>query len=175
MQRLLSRLPVCFGLLLSAAACDDDEGSGYVQSCANSCKRLHNCLSSVDEAQCRSSCEEELKGFGDNLRSDYVASIDSCIQKLSCDQLAVNTFSQSCRNEAQARLAASQQAIKLCEQVSASIKTCTGLSVGTAGCIESIKMFADGPLRSALTCLDLPCDQRADCAYDTLGIRLIRN
>jgi hypothetical protein len=176
MQRLFSRLPVCFGVLLSLVACDDeDEGSGYVQSCANSCKRLHNCLSSVDEASCRSSCERELESFGDNLRPDYVAATDACIEKLTCDQLAINSFSQTCRNEAEARLAASQAAIRLCEGVSASLKTCTGLDVGTAGCIGNVKIFADRPLRSALTCQDLPCDQQADCAYEALGIRLVRD
>lgn len=176
MQPLLPRLPLCFALLFSIAACDDDdEGSGYRQSCANSCERLHKCLSSVDVAQCRDSCESELESFGDNLRADYVAATDACIGKLTCDQLAINSFSQMCRNEAEARIAASQAAIQLCEGVSASLKTCTGLSVGTAGCIESVKVFADRPLRSALTCQKLSCDQQPDCAYQALGIRLFRD
>jgi hypothetical protein len=112
---------------------------------------------------------------GDHLRQDYVAGIDSCTGDLSCDQLIVATLTESCASEARASLAASRSALALCDLVSASVEECGGATLGAAGCIESVKVFTDLSLRSALTCSDVRCDQRADCVAEALGLAVLGN
>lgn len=160
------------GLIALLAACDDDDGSGYKQSCKRNCERAHDCVSSVDVENCASSCQDDLAAVGDNLRPDYVRGIDMCFDELSCDQLIAATATNACRDESAARLSPSQTAIKLCEAVADSFKECLGLTVGTADCIDSVKVFADPALRSALTCAERACNERISCLEDQLGIDL---
>jgi hypothetical protein len=171
--RALSSCALALGLLASLAACDDDDGgSGYKKSCEQTCERAHDCVSSVDAETCTEDCIEDLAEIGDHLSTDYVKGIDACFADLSCDQLVGALTSNQCQDEASARLAPSQAAIDLCENVADSLQECTGLSTGTAGCIDSVKIFNDGTLRSALTCAEQDCTKRFGCLQDQLGISL---
>lgn len=164
------------GLLLLIGACDDDDGgSGYQQTCARTCARAHDCVSSVNAEQCTRDCNAAFADVGDNLRRDFVMGIDSCLTKLSCDELVIAIGNQMCRDESSARLAPSQAAVALCDAVSASFQECLGLSVGTAGCLDSVKIFDDKALRSALMCVQQPCTERASCLEDQLGISFTGN
>jgi hypothetical protein len=112
---------------------------------------------------------------GDHLRPDYVAGIDDCIEALSCDQLALATLTESCATKSRASLAASRTALQLCDAVSASLQQCGAAASAASGCIDNVKVFSDRSLRSALTCADAPCDQRADCLLEALGLQILGN
>ena len=166
-------LGLVLGWLACLAACEDgDGGSGYKQSCKRTCARAHDCVSTVNADSCTDDCVESLSEVGDHLRSDYVKGIDACFADLSCDQLVAALTNNACRDESSARLAPTPAAIELCEAVVDSLQDCIGLSTGTAGCLESVKIFNDSSLQSALTCKERACTERFSCLQDELGISL---
>lgn len=159
-----------------ASACGDSQDvDGYQAYCARSCQHLHECTASVDVAQCTQSCEDDYADVGPHLRQDYLAGIDQCAADLSCTELAVNAASGRCAREARAKVSASATAVSLCGAVDDSIQECLGVSLGTAGCIEAVKILTDTALLSATPCFDKPCDRRASCLSDTVGVALIGN
>ena len=52
----------------------------------------------------------------------------------------------------------------------ADIQECVGVSVGTAGCLETFKVFSDSALATAQLCQEKPCDQNAACVTADLGV-----
>ena len=165
-------LALSIGLGLLAAGGDDDGENphAYESSCDAACARLHDCNSNTDMATCATSCRDDAADIGPHLSTQYLMGIDACVQQMGCVQLALNPVFQTCQREAAARVSASPAAIDLCDEVVASLQMCSGLSVGTAGCLDTVKIFANSALNSAKTCESLPCDQRVACVQDQLGI-----
>ena len=114
-------------------------------------------------------CREDSAAVGPHLRADFLAGIDACVDELSCVQLAAASVLQPCQREAAARLAPSGAAEALCQAVVDSIQECAGISVGTAGCLDGVKIFSDAALTSARACAEEPCDQRTACLSAELG------
>jgi hypothetical protein len=159
-------------LLILAACGDDDDSPSYQRSCADGCARAHGCNSSVDVRECTDDCEDQLADIGPQLSGAYLAGIDACVHEQSCNEFVFSTLTNSCAAESQAKLRPSAASEALCEKVTDSIKECTGLSTGAAGCLDATKIFADGPLRKAARCSEEPCDQRAGCLREALGLDL---
>jgi hypothetical protein len=163
---------VCAVLL---CACGDDSAEdpgAYQDSCDNACARVHKCDSSMDVGTCASRCKSGAADIGPRLSGQYLVGIDSCVDQLNCVQLSLNSVFQTCQRDAASRIAPTPSAIDLCNAVVASIEMCTGLSVGTAGCLGAVKIYADSALHSARACADKSCDQRTACVQDALGIDL---
>ena len=163
---------VCSTLLALAAGCGDDDNGAtrYEVSCDRACDRVHECDSTMDIEDCAMTCKEDTAPVGPNLRADFLAGIDACVAELSCVQLAAAAVLQPCQREAAARLAPSASAEALCQAVVESIQECAGISVGTAGCLEGVKIFNDAALTSARACAEEPCDQRTACLSAELGM-----
>jgi hypothetical protein len=154
-----------------ACACGDDDGPPkHEASCDRACARAKECSSSVDEVDCAMDCKDDTAEIGPNLRGDFLAAIDSCVADLNCVQLAGAAVFQTCQLEATARVAPSDVAVDLCDTVVDTIKECTGLTVGTAGCLDGVKVFHDGALARARACAEKSCDQRVACLRNELGI-----
>jgi hypothetical protein len=154
-----------------AAGCGDDDGPPqHEASCDRACARAHECSSSVDEADCAMDCKDDTAEIGPNLRGDFLAALDSCTADLTCIEFAGAAVFQTCQREATARVAPSDAAVDLCDAVVDTIKECTGLTVGTAGCLDGVKVFHDTALTRAQTCEAKSCDQRVACLRDQLGI-----
>jgi hypothetical protein len=120
-------------------------------------------------ATCSASCKANASEIGPRLSGQFLTGLDSCVDGLNCVQLSVNDVFQTCQREVAARLAPSPAAVALCDEVVASIQMCTGLSVGTAGCLDAVKIFADSTLNLARACAEMSCDQRTACVQDALG------
>ncbi len=124
----------------------------------------------MDAGVCATDCKDDTSAIGPNLRSDFLAAIDECVAELSCVALAGNAVFQTCQRQAAALSAPSAAAESLCDAVVESIRECTGITVGTAGCLDSVKIFHDAALLRARACGDESCDQRVQCLRDELGI-----
>jgi hypothetical protein len=142
----------------------------YESSCDQACKRAHDCSSSVVIETCANDCKTNNADIGPHLSTDYLAGLDGCVKTLSCDQLVATQVLQSCQRDAAAKLAPTPAAVTLCDAVVASFKMCLNLTVGTAGCLDSSKIFSDAALTQARGCDKLPCDQRVGCLQNTLGV-----
>ena len=157
-----------FGLL---CACGDDDGPPrHEASCDRACVRAQECSSAIDAGVCAMDCKNDTSAIGPNLRNDFLAALDECVAELSCVELAGNAVFQTCQREAAALTAPSAAAEALCDAVVESIRECTGLTVGTAGCLDGVKVFDDVALLRARACEGKSCDQRTECLRDELGI-----
>jgi hypothetical protein len=141
-----------------------------VASCNRACTRAHECSSTVDAGACATDCTDDTAMIGPNLRSDFLAKIDDCVAELNCVALAGAAVFQTCQGQAAARIAPSKAAEELCDAVVASIRECTGLTTGTAGCLGTVKVFNDVALIKARACAEKSCDQRIQCLRDELGV-----
>jgi hypothetical protein len=155
--------------LLFACGDDDDGGTRYQVSCDRACDRQYECDSNVNPETCSMNCTEDTADIGPNLRVDFLAGIDACVDALTCNQLAAATVFQTCQREAAVRLAPSPAANQLCQAVVDSIQECSGLTVGTAGCLETVKIFSDSALLSAQSCENESCNERTACLNAALG------
>jgi hypothetical protein len=167
------RASVLLALLTSLLGCGDD-GDGrisYENSCDAACERLQVCDSDVDIVECANDCKSAAAEIGPRLSTAFYAELDACIAEANCVQLAVMPIAQACQREAAAQLAPSGAARELCDAVEASIQMCVGITVGTAACLDSVKIFSDSALRAARTCETMSCDQRNECLQAELGIR----
>jgi hypothetical protein len=168
----LLRFGLLFSALLALASCGDDDAEdphAYEASCDHACTRVHECDSTMAIATCSANCKDDASDIGPRLSGQFLAGLDSCIDGLNCVQLSVSNVFQTCQREVSARLAPSPAAEDLCDAVVASIQMCTGLSVGTAGCLDAVKIYADSALHLARACADMSCDQRTACVQDALG------
>jgi hypothetical protein len=159
--------------LCSTFACggDDESGAGnYEASCDMACSRAYQCDSSLDQESCAADCRNDAAAIGPKLNAGFLAGIDACIEELNCAELAVAAVFQTCQREAAARLSPSAAAEALCQAVADSIEECTGIGVGTAGCLGNVKIFRDSALAAARRCESRPCDQRTACLQTELGI-----
>jgi len=134
------------------------------------CDRALECDSTVDVESCTQDCLRDAEAIGPNLSSDFLHGVDACLQALSCPELAVATVSMRCQREAAADIAPSATAQALCEAVVASIQECVGVSVDTAGCLTTVKIFRDPVLDAARSCQQQSCDLRWGCLEEHLGI-----
>lgn len=150
-------------------ACGDDKPR-YEDSCEHNCGRAQECSASVDLQTCIDRCKTGLGGIGPNLRSDYLAGIDACVATQSCAELALGAIFTSCPRESRAQLAPSEAAKSLCRDIQASLSECAGLQVGTATCLETVKVFSDATLARAARCTGESCDRRLSCLVQDLGV-----
>jgi hypothetical protein len=148
---------------------DDDEQASYESSCDAACERAHSCNSDVDVAACASDCKSDAADVGPRLSSAFLGELDACIAEANCVQLAAMPAAQACQREAAAQLAPSAAARELCDAVVASLQMCLGLTVGPAGCLETVKIFSDSALSAARACDKMSCDQRSACMSRELG------
>lgn len=170
MTRFLSTL-TWFALFCALPACGDDDGPArHEASCDRACVRAQECSSAIDAGVCATDCKDDTSAIGPNLRSDFLEALDDCVGELTCLELAGNAVFQTCQREAAALTAPSAAAEALCDAVVESIRECTGLTVGTAGCLDGVKVFHDAALLRARACEDKSCDQRTGCLRDELGI-----
>ena len=172
MKAAFSRYMVLLAALSCASGCGDDgdESRAYETSCELACERTHDCDSSVDIETCASDCKDDVADIGPRLSGEFLDALDECIAGVSCPALALMPATEACQREAAARLAPSAAAEELCEAVVASIQMCAGISVGTAGCLDTVKIFSSSALTSARSCDEVPCDQRSDCLQMELGL-----
>lgn len=176
--RVLARLAILLITALAAAACggDDDEGAtgDYVSSCQQACARIAECDSSQSIETCTATCRSDAGVVGPNLSAQFLTGLDACIQGLTCPELAAAALfdNSACEAEAAARVVPTGAVTSFCDRVSESFAECTGIAVGTGGCIDSFKVFSDAALGSASRCADEPCDQRVACLDAELGLSL---
>jgi len=163
-------VPLILSVLLAACASSDDAGPSHEASCEMACARVYECDSSVDEQTCAANCKNDTADVGPHLSQAFLAGIDMCVDQLNCAQLALAGYFQTCQNEASARIAPSAAAEDLCQAVVETVQECTGLTIGTAGCLDGVKIFNDASLRAGRRCDERPCDQRAACLQAELGI-----
>jgi hypothetical protein len=157
-------------VLWAAAGCGDDgDQRSYENSCDAACARAHECNSNVDVESCASDCRDDAADIGPQLSGSFLAALDACVAEQTCPQLALMPAVQGCQREAAAQLAPTQAARDLCDAIVASLQMCLGISVGTAGCLESVKIFSDSALVSARACAAMSCDQRTGCLQTELG------
>ncbi|HMI92977.1 MAG TPA: hypothetical protein VK509_16505 [Polyangiales bacterium] len=161
-------LSLSCGLALSCG--DDGDGrASYENSCDAACARAHSCESDVDVEACASDCKRDAADVGPRLSSAFLGELDACVAAANCVQLALMPAAQACQREAAAQLAPSAAARELCDAVVASLQMCLGLSVGTAGCLDTVKIFSDSALVAARACDEMSCDQRSACLSGELG------
>lgn len=172
MGRSFGSCLVSFGFVLAFASCGDDDGEdphAYEAACDHACTRVHECDSTMAIATCAANCKDNASDIGPRLSGQFLAGLDTCVDGLNCVQLSVNNVFQTCQREVSARLAPSPAAVDLCDEVVASIQMCTGITVGTAGCLDAVKIFTDSTLNLARACADMSCNQRPACVQDALG------
>ena len=171
MTYLSPSFPRAFALLLAvlgASACGDDPPR-YERSCAHNCDRAHECSASIDIDACERDCQARFARIGPHLRGDYLDRVDGCVDDRSCTGLALDIVLNTCPNEARARVAPSESAVDFCESISTSVAECVGPRLGTALCIDNVKIFNDATLASAARCSKVSCDERLPCLEDVFG------
>jgi hypothetical protein len=156
--------------LLACGDDDDEPGPTYTASCDKACAKSHECSSTIDAHTCATDCKNDAAAIGPNLSSAFLAGIDACVAELSCAELAAAVAFDICESESRARIAPSAAANDFCGAVVAEIQECVGISVGTAGCLETFKVFSDTALATAQLCQEKPCDQKAACVTAELGV-----
>lgn len=172
MRRMTLRTALSALVLLALVSCGDDDRdstTAYISSCEHACIRLHDCNSNVDIDDCAMDCQEDAARVGPRLSASFLSELDACIDRSSCVQLMAQPVSMACQREAAARLGPSPAAEELCEAVVASVQMCLGVTLPGAGCLDTVKIFADPYLESARGCDQVPCDMRAGCLQDELG------
>lgn len=135
-------------------------------SCAQSCAAQKKCSSTVDETTCVNKCKNDTATYGEKVRADYVALINSCVASASCDKLG------QCDDTAKASISPTAVVQSFCDDLLKKHAECRWPDTNKARCLENFKIFADTAIDQARTCLTKTCQDYGGCVLSTLGVRL---
>lgn len=168
MRNLLVAVAVVVGCGSSTSG---SAGGGVTQveiddSCSQSCAAQKKCNSSVDETTCVNKCKNDASSYAGKVRSDYVGLINDCVQTASCDKLA------GCDNTARASISPTATVQTFCDDLLKKHVECRVSDTDKARCLTNFKIFSDGAIDQARTCLTKACGDYIGCVLSTVGIKL---
>lgn len=134
--------------------------------CTTYCQRLVACDRSTDEGACTSSCTGDAELA--RVRPDLVPAAKTCVSSSACSVVVADDVVSSCVRAAADTLSPSQAASRYCTAMSEAEARCGG-AFDEAGCLDAVKLYADGALEAGAACAERACGEVVACVRDAFG------